>query len=73
MSMNYPGPGGTIALVVGLTFMSHFFVLLRTYARVKTKVSFGLDDCLIYVCALLNCAYMAVNIWGQPPESLCTL
>ncbi|KAL9012267.1 MAG: hypothetical protein Q9173_002959 [Seirophora scorigena] len=71
--MNYPGPGGTIALVVGLTFMSHFFVLLKTYARVKTKVSFGIDDYLIYVCALLNCAYMAVNIWGTVRGNMGTL
>lgn len=63
--MAYPGPGQEIALVVGLVFMSDVFVLLRIIARLKTKVAFGLDDYLIYACAILNFPYLAVNIWGR--------
>ncbi|KAI4185562.1 MAG: hypothetical protein L6R41_004042 [Letrouitia leprolyta] len=63
--MAYPGPGQEIALVVGLVFMSDVFVLLRIIARLKTKVAFGLDDYLIYACAILNFPYLAVNIWGD--------
>lgn len=62
---SYPGPGRRIPLVVGLVFMSTFFVILKIYARFKTKVAFGADDYLVYVCVLLNIPYMVLSIWSR--------
>ena len=54
-----------IALVVGLTGMSTVVVLMRIFARTKTKISLGLDDYWILAAVVLNMAYLGVNIWGS--------
>lgn len=54
-----------IALLVGLTSMSLVAVILRLFARYKTKVHLGADDYWILGCAILNLPYMAVALWGR--------
>ncbi|KAI4253448.1 MAG: hypothetical protein LQ352_003690 [Teloschistes flavicans] len=61
---SYPSPGHQIATILGLVSMSTFFVFLKICVRFKTKLSFGADDYLIYVSAILNWAYLGVKIWG---------
>lgn len=60
--------GVNIAMVV----LSALAVLLRLYAKTKTRLGFASEDWLIIVAFLLQCAFAVIllrgksNIWWRP-------